>query len=270
MKINDITDHLIWVVIVCSAVCPVADWSLIPLSCFYFRSQVRYSTLLLILLLLSPLCASRQFYISPSPDLCPGGQATTANGRCLTIEQFAASLADLTLGSNNVTLELVPGDHTLESDLFTGDDFTHFVMRSTNASVLCSGANANITFERVRNVHVGSVSFASCTPIKVSSVESFSLEESSIQANGIIIMSNKLNATIMKSSFHNNDLATGGVPPDNIIECCSSGGIQVFNSSLQIHQSIFSNNVGYITGGVYGVISNITITESTFSENSGF
>ena len=235
------------------------------------RSQVRYSTLLPILLILSPLCASLQFYIVPSPDLCPGGQATTAtcNGRCLTIDQFAALSADLTLGSNNITLELVPGDHTLESELFIGEDFTHFVMHSINASVLCSGANANITFEQTRNVHISGISFASCTPIKVSSVENFSLKDSSVRANGIIIVSNTFNATIMRSYFYNNVL-TGGIPPDNIMECCSSGGIQVFNSSLKIHQCIYSNNAGYVTGGVYGVISNITITESTFSQNSGF
>ena len=51
-----------------------------------------------ILLILSPLSACHQFYIAPSPILCPGGQ-DAANQHCLTIEQFASS-ADLTLGSN--------------------------------------------------------------------------------------------------------------------------------------------------------------------------
>ena len=119
----------------------------------FFRLKVRYSTLLLtstILLILYSLCAWRQFYIAPSPDLCPGGEDAAINGHCLTIEQFAAS-ADLTL-SCNVILELVPGNHTLESELFIAEDITDFVMRSTNASVLCSGANANITLETFASV----------------------------------------------------------------------------------------------------------------------
>jgi hypothetical protein len=174
----------------------------------------------------------------------------------------------------NVTLELVPGDHTLESELFVGEDFTDFVIRSTNATILCSGANANITFERVRNVRVSGVSFAACSPVKVSSVETFSLSDASFRVKGTMIVSNTPDATITRSSFQNvnNGLASpwsSDVPPDNMIECCSSGGIHVFNSSLQIHQSIFSNNAGYITGGIYSVISNTSITDSIFSHNVG-
>ena len=100
----------------------------------FFRFKVRYSLLTsTILLILSPLCACRQFYIAPSPNLCPGGE-DAANGHCLTIDQFAAS-ADLNLGSY-VFLELVHGNHTMESELFIAEDVTDFVMCSTNASLL--------------------------------------------------------------------------------------------------------------------------------------
>ena len=226
----------------------------------------------MILLILSPLCACCQFYIAPSPDLCPGGE-DVANRHCLTIEQFAAS-ADLNLGSN-VILELVPGNHTLESELFISEDVTDFMMHSTNASVLCSGTNASITLEQVRNIRISGVSFAACAPVKVSSVETFSLNDSSFQVNGTIIISNTLDATIMRSSFQNNALGSrvywsGSIPPDDIIECCSSGGVHAFNSSLQIHQSVFFNNFSYITGGVYSVNSNITIMDSIFNQNCEF
>ena len=138
------------------------------------RLKVRYSTQLLlaaslVLLTLSPLCVCRQFYIAPSPDLCPGGQAQATNGGCLTIEQFASS-ANLSLaGSPYVTLELVAGDHTLESELYIAEDVSNFVMRSTNASILCSGSNASITFKQVINIHISSVKATSHTtmPSKV-------------------------------------------------------------------------------------------------------
>ena len=105
-------------------------------------------------------------------------------------------------------------------------------------------------------------------------MDSFSFNDSSVQVNGTVIISNVLDATIMRSSFQNNTLAgqwsSSGIPPDDIIGCCRSGGVHVFNSSLRIYLSVFSDNVGYITGGVYGVNSNITITESIFSRNRGF
>ena len=62
---------------------------------------MRYSTLLPILLILSPLCASLQFYIAPSPDLCPGGQVTTANGQRPSGAVFLDGLESLEITSSN-------------------------------------------------------------------------------------------------------------------------------------------------------------------------
>ena len=109
--------------------------------------------------------------------------------------------------------------------------------------------------------------------LELESVEKFLLKDSSFQENATIHLYNTTKVIIRRSSFLSNTRASpqhSGLTSDEITECCSSGALYVYNSSLQVHQSVFSDNIGYVVGAILGEDSNITIEDSTFMNNYGY
>ena len=124
------------------------------------------------------------FHIISSPgDNCPA-----LSDKCYTLQQYA----DHPLVRSNITLELQPGNHNLNSTLMltTLDNVADFRMTSTNGSVICSGEDMDtrgrISLSGVQNVYIGQLTFKDCYNNKIEEVHSFISEDSTFLEGNFI------------------------------------------------------------------------------------
>ena len=100
-----------------------------------------------------PHIGCERFNIVPSPDSpCPG------EFDCLTLQQYAINPSL----SSNTTLELQPGDHSLDSLLFMFKNTNSLEIRTNStATVLCS-PSAYFSFSNLHQITVSGVTFIDC------------------------------------------------------------------------------------------------------------
>ena len=166
--------------------------------------------------------------IVPSPDSpCPG---EFTGEPCLTLQQYVANPSL----SSNITFELHPGNHILDSQLQVLN-INSFAMRAnTSATITCRQQLYRIFyFYQLQQVNISGITFVGCR------MELWSIT----------------NATIERNSFVNR------------IRCCSSGAaLYSWYSSVLIRQCNVSNNRVY-NGAIYGSRSTFVIEQSTFRNN---
>ena len=175
-----------------------------------------------------------RFIIVPSPDSpCPG---EFTGEPCFTLDEY---VADPSL-SSNVVLELQPGIHRLDSQL-SASNINSFTMRAnTSATVMCS---QEYYFNRLQQVHVSQVTFVGCR----------------------MTLQHITNATFERNSFVNGSTCNNAnlnLPLPN------GAALNVQYSLVLIRQCIFSNNLGYKSGAIYGNASTLTVEQTTFRKNS--
>ena len=216
--------------------------------------------------------------ISPNQE-CP-------SGACLTLSQFANNFSSESYHDSNITLEFLPGNHTLPSqisfmNLSIVSMFANLDMSSNSsqpALIFCD-SNARFEFLHVQTVQISRLNFTGCTGNKVENVEQFTLVDSSFVGvewkNGTALELNQTSAKISKSFFFNNkgdtyhsivcyDLDYN----DTIISATAGGAVSMEESQVTIEQSIFKRNRGDVGGAIFSKLnSNITIISSNFVEN---
>ena len=107
-------------------------------------------------LLKSAVCDT--FYIVPTSGgvtSCP-----VSAGVCYTLHEYASS----PVLSSNTTLQLLPGNHSLNTTLSLSSSVINFAMASDNGMVVCgrSPNTGSITFDEVQSVHIGQLNFVDC------------------------------------------------------------------------------------------------------------
>ena len=214
-----------------------------------------------------------------------------SSGACLTLSQFANNFSSesYVYNDSNLTIQFLPGNHTLPSqisfmnhgivsmfaNLNTSSDF------SQPALIFCD-SNARFEFLHVQTVQISRLNFTGCTGNIAENVEQFTLVDSSfVGVEGKIGTALKLNQTsanISSSFFINNK---GDTYHMHYIECyalngdytpisvtAAGGAIFISESQVTIEQSIFERNRGEVGGAiVIKLNSNITIISSNFVEN---
>ena len=171
-----------------------------------------------------------RFNIVPSPDsLCPG---EFTGEPCFTLEQYAAYPSHR---SSNITLNVHPGIHHLNSQLSVSNIYSFTMQANTTAtaSILCrEGIYNPFYFSRLQRIYVSNITFVGC----------------------MVYLYSANNVTFVRSSLINT--TTYG------------GALSLYESSVQIKQCIISNNSN---GAIYGSYTNflsLTIDESIFENNS--
>ena len=205
--------------------------------------------LLMVLLLLTDAVqytSCDKINIIPSPDSpCPG---RAAGELCLTLDQFNADSAFQS--NSNLTLELHPGNHHMDSRLQVYSPVNFTMKAKTTASVLCSEQLQLIpdsycfTFGQYLQYYlISDITFVGCT---------------------MNMYSGKY-VTIERSSFINKHTKT----PCPINTCYPAVlSYYGFVQTLVVKQCTFANNKeGY--GGIYGVGANLIINGSIFENNNG-
>ena len=212
----------------------VAKWkhrlTCTPLVTFALSSRME---MFLVFLLLNAVEYSRceRFNIVPSPDSpCPG---EFTGEPCLTLQQYVANPSL----SSNITFELHPGNHRLDSQLAVRNINSFMMRANVSAVVTCNQQlGGPFSFYRLQQVHVSGVTFVGCRM-------------------GLEYITN---ATVERNSFVNR--AT----------CCPYGAALFvqYTSSVLIRQCIISNNRVGSRGAIYGYRSNyFAIEQSSFRNN---
>ena len=220
--------------------------------------------------------------IIPSLDTpCP---SEVTEEPCLTLQQYIANSSFSSW--TNITLELHPGEHHLNSRL-SASSTNSFTMRAvTTASVLCS-PSSYFSFNQLQHVYISSFVFTGCTMnlnsimnatlVKYSFMNTtaravnvyggrayiYSSNFSSITAGGYggaITVHNGEEVTIDGCCFSNNSAGERGYTGD---------AIHVHNGvTVTISNSLFKDNTASEAIGISGG-DLVTITNSNFSGNGG-
>ena len=254
--------------------------------------MVAFQISVVLLLLLSgavEYSSCERFNIVPSPDShCPG---EFTGEPCITLQQYVANPSL----SSNITLEVHPGNHSLDSELSVSN-IDYFTMRANTlsppATVTCDQqvSDWHFHFNRLQQIHIGGITFVGCemrmdyitnaTLEKNSMVnrtrrgDVFYIRYSSVQITQCIFSDNKVYRGIIyshgctiiieQSSIRNDDYSPG---------CCDHRrAMQIIDGNMDIRNSNFSTNVAVqYSNGVGGVIyasgAVLTITKSFFSDN---
>ena len=217
--------------------------------------------------------------ISPNQE-CP-------SGACLTLSQFANNFSSesYVYNDSNLTLEFLPGNHTLPSqlsfmNLSIVSMFANFDTSSnfSQPALIFCDSNARFEFLHVQTVQISRLNFTGCTGNKVENVEEFTLVDSSFvgveDKIGTALKLNQTLANISRSSFINNKGDT--YHPIQcydgeytiIISATAGGAVSMEESQVTIEKSTFERNRGGVGGAIFGKLnSNITIISSNFVEN---
>ena len=172
--------------------------------------------------------SSERFNIVPSPDSpCPG---EFTGEPCLTLEQYVSNPSL----SSIITLEIHPGNHSLDSELRVLR-INSFTMRATSsATVTCrQQLSQPFYFSQLQQLHISGITFVGCR-----------MELGSIR-----------NATFERNSFVNRT------------SCCPNGAaLYAWSSSVLIRQCIVLNNRVY-SGAIYGSHSTFVVEQTAFRSN---
>ena len=253
----------------------------------YIRSRIPLSFFCLLLILLGTLhdALSEIFTIVPSTadfTSCPN------ESRCFTLSQYASN-SSLSSNMSNITLELQPGTHSLNSPL-TVSDISSFTMSGINATLVCV---ENFNVSAIEYVYLGGISFVNCGGHSsifehhILDVGNFTLENSIFQTDEPFYILWANNILIANSTFTNSPRGVFSISSPLILlirHCVFSDNIQASTSSIgvirssgtrssvTIENSIFKNNhmnVDLASGAFKGNGQSLTIINSTFANNTG-
>ena len=168
---------------------------------------------------------SERFIIIPSPDsFCP----SELTGRpCLTLQQYSSNPSR----NLSITLELLTGNHHLESQLFVSNINSFALVASTaeRTTVTC-GQSSYFRFGQLQHTHVHNITFVGC----------------------IMSFNNIRNATVVTALFV------------NMTRCCSTV-LNIHQSAVQIKWCTIKNNPTYRNRAMSIYNGNVSISSSNFS-----
>ena len=176
-----------------------------------------------------------RFTIVPVPSLdmpCPG---EFIGESCITLQQY---IQFANPSSSDVTLELQPGNHQLDSQMTASSISSFTMIANTTATVTCNQQHQRWSYEwlhlnNVQNVYIRGINFSSCRLVMR-------------QINNVLLVGNSF--TDYNHQFH-------------VV-------VRILTSSARIDQCISMNNTGSYYGHVYGSYSNIVISDSTFTDTN--
>ena len=233
--------------------------------------------LLFILLAILKNAACDTFYIVPNAggtNSCP-----VSAGRCYTLQEYASS----PIFTSNLTLQLLPGNHSLNTTLSLTASVVNFTVVSNNGAIICGRApnRGSITFEGVQTVRIGQLSFVDCYT-RVRNANNLILEDNIYQGGDSVgfQVSDNGYAHFRRVSFisvRGSAMAISGSTVN--IESCNfignghplrHGGAIVSTQSRTltvINSTFIENSAGVEGGGVYSMSSRVDISGCNFTRN---
>ena len=206
-----------------------------------------FKFMLLIVTLMAPLHHLKAEESTISPNCLP--ISTT----CITLSDFEPS------SSNNLTLTLVTGVHSLDSLRISNRNVFSLTGEGQLTTINCT-LGRNLIIRRVSSVFISRITFIGCN-LRIESSNDTNISHSNFfsSSNGVLEFVNGANVKIDSSVFGNNQPSSRG---QEVIEFVRTTGIEVT-------RCIFYNNNASSSGSVVAVSSASTgfIACSNFTDN---
>ena len=208
----------------------------------------------LIVLLVSYSSATSVIYnVSPTLESC-----SVHREPCVTLSQFAANSSQYLQSNTTVTLVLLEGDHTLNTQLMVEGIIAFFIHSQTGLNVTCE--NGFMMYLRnIGDVQLHNVTFRECK-IEVNAVKNFFMinifftDFDDTFDEFRVLLLEQTNATILNTTFK------------IFMNITSGNGILVaISSTVTIREILFDNNIAYFGFAFYH--SMVLITQSSFNNN---
>ena len=216
---------------------------------------------LLLFLLVYADSANRQqahYYITPSLSVvCPGDP-------CLTLPQLAANSTSFLSNKTNITLSVLPGNHSLDGELSLSHA-DNFSITKANGTVFvkCGSQSGRFNISEITFVTIKDLHFVGCGGNKVSQVKQFIVEDTifeGVEGRGRALVLNKVtDASIARSSFLSNT--------------CGNRFFRYFITKFRYLDNLLNylylnrDPLFAVGGVVYTVFSNVSIVSSKFTDN---
>ena len=218
------------------------------------------------------------FYLRPSPSvLCPA-----AADLCLTLSQLA-SRASLKFLGLNTTLNFLPGNYILRSEILFANLTTLSMLSMTTSSLpltITCQKGVSFKFGNISYLKIRGLKFLGCGNNRATLVKHFVLDDSTFQGqeeSGTALEVTDTNLRIVNSSFMFNTVGSFHGPirileywiGDQLAYAYVGGAVIATHSNVTIVKSIFIGNSAEVGGAIFATLgSNIVLINSTFLENS--
>ena len=187
------------------------------------------------------------YIVSRESSPCP------LNHTCFTLTEISSN-ASLFLGTN-VTLTLLPGNHSLQSNLFVSNAsaFTINSYSETDTTSIMCGRQVVLGICNVDTVQVSTMRFCGCGGIFVSGVSTFMLSNSTLESfvgRKALVLDDTTSASIRKCVFQFNNHGSGNIMSftNSTLEWNIAGVMHLKHSRATISQSTFNNNRVVLSG----------------------
>ena len=223
-------------------------------------------------------CRGELQFIAPSENLYCHTQSP-----CVTLDTFVTlNVTEVeTANRTNLSLELLPGNHKLTSELIVMNLCT-FTMSSNGTnyvSVTCSQLG-RLIFENIDEVSITGLKFLGCGQNEVKRVNMFLITKSKFHGGintGTALIINNSSAVLTNSHFlnntqgmnytYNNTRLGGGTEEVHVYV---GGAVYITHSEVTISNCSFDGNSAENGGSLFiDDNSTVNITNSTFRNNSG-
>ena len=202
----------------------------------------------------------------------PSSNAPCLNNPCLTLFEYAQHHSQY-FSSPNITLQLLPGNHTLASNLIIANiqrlDILGDATSLTPSTIKCSDSNVGFAFRNISEVRVHDMTFTSCgishniIVYKINSyiVHKFIYQSSIVQQYYAILFESVQHIEVVECVFYHNFGTALGIFKSS----ATLSGNNMFSSNCKC-----SNVHGCIGGGIYAEKSNAKFNgNTTFDGNPG-
>ena len=201
--------------------------------------------------------------------------------QCFTLQQFAATV-QYTSFNTTLQLTLLPGNHSLASELFISDvDTFKMLSNAKDVWITCIDIGT-FTFVSVKSVEIRNLMFLKCGENRANTVASLTIHECTFYSwneSRVILEFNKSAVTIHECTFHSwNDsnaiLEFNRSTATIIATSFVSSMLIIISSNVTIVGTTFETELGNVLTAELGSIMNITdskffnSTTATFGDNS--
>ena len=238
----------------------------------------RHLLALVSLLLYADIVYSKVHYITHSPNgPCP------QNFSCLTLSQFAANSS---YNETHISLLLLPGNHTLDQELFitrlSNFSTIKYGLDSETVFVDCSTHYGRFRISETTSVSLNHLHFISCGSNSVSQVKWLTITDTTFQGvqnrNTVLELNEVSNATIVETRFLSNSLNYPNISRLTSINeqldyvyfqrNTTNGALYTSFCNVSIISSKFMHNRADIGGALVVHNSRLQLAGSTYSNNT--
>ena len=193
--------------------------------------------------------------------------------QCLTLTQFATSSSNYHGDKVNLSVHLLPGNHSLNLDLSVADVGSLLMTTDSQDNetvfVECSAQSLKLAIDNVTSVTIKGLHFIGCSFNTLSQVDELIVKDTVFQGGDsrVLVLDSVSSGNLVNCAFLFNRNSRLEVSSESNSTVTMSGAVYAANSDLRIESTQFNGNVAPFGAAVSALNSNISIVGSMFMNN---